>query len=111
MNGGDQIRPSPSKAGQVTLGCGGNAVAGRAEHCDRDITDQHGARSEAFGYQIAHRDRGGCKQQVRGVIGQDPVEFLGHPRVEAAQACLHVGDAEAALAAASPPASVEVVSP
>ena len=40
---------------------------------------------------------GRCQQQVGGVIGQDPVDLLGHGPIEGAQARLQVGDGHVEL--------------
>lgn len=48
-----------------------------------------GAR-QALPCQVARRRGGGGEQQVGGMVGQHPVDFLGHPPIEGAQARFHV---------------------
>ena len=53
----------------------------------------------------------GAQQQIAEMVGEHAVELLGHRAVERAHPRLDVHHRDAACAAASAPASVELVSP
>ena len=54
------------------------------------VAGQDRSRREPFTFQVVHRGRRGSQQQVRDVVRDDAVHFLGHPAVEAPDARLDV---------------------
>ena len=58
---------------------------------------QHGVRAEALLLEVAHARIGGREQQVRQVIGDDAIDLLRHPAIEAAQPGLDVRERDVEL--------------
>ena len=85
----------------------------RDERVDHRVADERDPLGvDALARQVARAPRASGEQQVRDLVGDDPVDLLGHRAVEAAQAGLDVADAGcSSLAAASAAASVELTSP
>ncbi len=63
---------------------------GGVEHDVAHGTD--GRPGDALAFEVRHGRRRRYEQQIGGVVGQHPVDLLGHPPIEAAQPGLDVGD-------------------
>jgi len=63
-------------------------------HVDPHITDQFDAFRDALLFQVVYRDLRGSQQQLTEVVSDDPVDFLGHGSVIAAQPSLDVCDGD-----------------
>ena len=72
----------PRRRGQVRAGL----RAGPDVCVDHHVADQLRALGEALAAEVGHRRRRRGEQQVRQVVGHDPVALLGHAPVEGAQA-------------------------
>ena len=93
VDGGQRV----AAVGQAELGRdGGGGVGHRVAHGEQDvghdIADDDGPVGQALVGQVRRGDVGGGQEEVGGVVGQDPVDLLGHGPVERAQPRLQVGD-------------------
>ena len=63
-------------------------------HVDPHITDQFDAFRDALLFQVVYRDLRGSQQQLTEVVSDDPVDFLGHSAIVAAQASFDMCDGD-----------------
>jgi hypothetical protein len=76
-----------------------DAVAHRDERVDHRVADVvDPGRAPAFREQVVTRFRRVDEQELRELVGDDPVDLLRHRTVERAEARLHVADREQKLA-------------
>ena len=70
----------------------------REQRIDHHVADElHARRVDALALQVGGRGALGRIENVGELIGQQPVDFLGHLAVEAAQSRLDVRDGDALL--------------
>ena len=61
------------------------------------VADEDDATRDPFRAQVRDRRRRRGEEPVGQVVGDDPVDLLGHPSIEAAEASLDVGERNAEL--------------
>ena len=93
VDGGQRV----SALGQIQLGHdGGGGVDDGVSHREQDVghhvAHDDGPIGQPLVGQMGGAHLGRCQQQVGGVVGQDPVDLLGHGPVEGPQARLQVRD-------------------